>query len=197
MSNAVLKTPPSMTLTEFLAWPGDGTAKHYELVDGVVHAMSPATATRGLIQARLAYLMTRRLVETGSRCRVMTEGAVVPRLHGNMNLRVPDLGVTCKPITAGQIIVPDPVLLVEILSPSNEGDTRNNVYAFSTIPSVMEILIVHSTRVRIELFRRQDDGSWPEEATVLDAGDTLRLEGIDLTCGVDEVYDGTHLAESA
>jgi len=30
-----------MTLGEFLVWPGDGTAKRYELVDGVVRAMSP------------------------------------------------------------------------------------------------------------------------------------------------------------
>ena len=60
-------------------------------------------------------------------------------------------------------MVPDPVLLIEILSPSNEAQTRANIWAYTTIPSVREILAVHSTRIEAELLRRNPDGSWPEE----------------------------------
>ena len=195
MSNAVLKAPPpSMSLAEFLQWPGDGSAKHHELVDGVVRAMAPAAATHGIIQARLAYLFTRRLDEDKRRCSVMTEGAVVPRLRANMNLRVPDLVVTCVPIAQGQITVPEPVLLVEILSLSNEMETREKVWVYSTIPSVREILLVHSTRASAELFRRDPKGDWPEEAETISAGQMLRLDSIDLTCALAEVYTSTHLA---
>ena len=118
MSNAVRKVPPpSMTLEEFLVWPGDGTAKRYELVDGVARAMSPAAATHGIIQGNLAGLIWRRLRDSGSPCNMIPEGAVAPRLRARTNLRVPDIVVTCTPVEAGQITVPNPVLLVEILSP--------------------------------------------------------------------------------
>ena len=50
----------------------------------------------------------------------------------------------------------DPVLLVEILSPSNRAETWTNVWAYTTIPSVREILVLHSLRIRAELLRRDD-----------------------------------------
>jgi Uma2 family endonuclease len=183
-----------MSVADFLDWPGDGTAKRYHHVDGEVRAMSPASATHGTIQATLAYLITRRLIETGSPCRAVTEPAIAPRLRANANLRVPDLGVTCAPNEPGQILLPDPVLLVEVLSPSNEAETRGNVWAYASIPSVREILIVRSTRVAAELLRRCLDGSWPEEAEEVGPDGTLRLESVDLTCPLAQVYARTHLA---
>ena len=50
-------------------------------------------------------------------------------------------------------MVSEPVLLVAILSPSNEAETRANIWAYTTIPSVQELLIVHSTRIEAELLR--------------------------------------------
>src|SRR3954454_12232478 len=123
METARRRPPSRMTTADFIDWPGDGSAKSYQLVDGEVRAMSPASATHGLIQATLGYLITGRLIETGSPCHAVTEPAVVPRLRANANLRVPDLGVTCTPIQAGQIELPEPVLIIEILSPGNEPDT--------------------------------------------------------------------------
>ena len=194
METARRRPPSRMTTADFIDWPGDGTAKTYQLVDGEPRAMSPASATHGLIQTTLGSLIRNRLLETGSPCRVVTEPAVVPRLRANANLRVPDLGVTCTPIRAGQIELPEPVLLVEILSPGNEPDTWENVWAYASIPSVQEILVVQSTRIGVELLRRGPDRSWPEEPEGTDAKGTLRLETIDFTCPVLELYVGTHLA---
>ena len=166
-----------MSVADFLDWPGDGTAKRFQLVDGEPRAMAPASATHGIVQATLARLIAQRLVETGSRCVAATEPAVVPRIRANANLRVPDLGVTCSPVEPGQIELPDPVLLVEILSPGNEADTRENVWAYAT-PSVQEILVVHSTRIAAELLRRRPDRSWPEQPEEIDKEGTLRLESL-------------------
>ena len=194
MTTARKPLPPRMTVADFLDWPGDGTAKRFQLVDGEPRAMAPASATHGLVQATLAYLFTRRLIETGSPCRAVTEPAVVPRLRAHANLRVPDLGVTCSSIEPGQIVLPDPVLLVEILSPGNEADTRENVWAYATIPSVAEILLVHSTRIAAELLRRGADLTWPEEPEEIGPGGMLHLESITLTCPLAELYARTHLA---
>ncbi len=193
MTIAHRQLPPRMTVADFLDWPGDGTGKGFQLVDGEPRAMAPASATHGIIQAALAQVIGQRLAETGSRCIVATEPAVVPRVRATANMRVPDLGVTCTRIEAGQIELPDPVLLIEILSPGNEADTRDNVWAYATIPSVQEILVVHSTRMTAELLRRRADRSWPEEPEEIAANGTLRLEAIDLTCPLAELYARTHL----
>ena len=187
------KPLPQMTVQDFIAWAGDGK---YELVEGTPRAMSPASATHGAIQANAAYLIKRHLVQSRSRCQVMTEPAVVPRLRADANLRVPDLGVTCTPSTAGQVAVPDPILVVEILSPGNEADTRGNVWAYASIPSLQEILLISSTRIAAELLRRHPDGSWPGNPEMLGSADTVTLEAIGLRCSLIELYDGTHLDES-
>ncbi len=151
-----------MTADEFIAWPGDGTGGRYQLVDGELRAMSPATATHGIIQGNLARLIGNHLDTPGGRCLVAAEPAIRVRLREKHNLRIPDLGVTCTPSHAGEVALSDPLLLIEVLSPGNAADTRENVWACTTIPSIKEILVVHSARVFAELLRRQVDGTWPK-----------------------------------
>lgn len=188
------RSEPSMTVADFVDWPGDGTAKHFQLVDGEPCAMSPASFTHGIIQSTLAYLITRRLTETGSRCVLATEPAVIPRLRSSRNMRVPDLGVTCALVEAGQIEMPDPVLLIEILSPGNVTATWDNIWAYASIPSLNEILVVQSTRIGAELLRRREDRSWPPEPEPIAETDMLRLESVDSSCQLRDVYARTHLA---
>ena len=183
-----------MSVIDFLEWPGDGLGRRFQLVDGEPRAMAPASATHGLIQLTLGSLIRRHLIDTGSPCRVVAEPAVVPRIRANANLRVPDLGVTCSPIGAGQIELPDPVLLIEVLSPGNETETRRNVWAYASIPSVQEILIVHSTRIAAELLRRRADLSWPADPEMIAQDGPLRLASIDFTGPLADIYADTHLA---
>lgn len=150
-------------------------------------------ATHGIIQAMLAYLINRKLIEAGSKRSVATEPAVTPRLRADINLRVPDLGVTCAASEPRQQLFPDPILLIEVLSPSNHADTWENVWAYSTIPSVREILVVHSTRVKTELLRRQPDGAWPASPEIIESDAMLRLTSIGLECPLRAVYANTHL----
>jgi Uma2 family endonuclease len=134
------------------------------------------------------------MIEQGSKCRVVTEPGVATRVRANINLRVPDLGVTCTPDAPGQQTLPDPVLLIEILSPGNTADTWDNVWSYTTIPSVQEIAVVHSTRILVELLRRGSDGHWPAEPEEIGPGDTLQLASIAFSCPLSAVYAQTHLA---
>jgi Uma2 family endonuclease len=72
----------------------------------------------------------------------------------------------------------DPVVLIEILSPTNARETRANVWAYTSIPSVAEIVLVRSTSVAAEVLRRQSDGSWPGEPQHIGADGDLVLESI-------------------
>ncbi|MGH7117629.1 MAG: Uma2 family endonuclease [Acetobacteraceae bacterium] len=189
--SAVTKVPVRMTLREFLIWdPGDG--RQYELVDGEPRAMAPASTIHGLLQTRLARLIGNHLLERRSNCEVVGNPGVIPRLFSEHNARIPDLGVTCSPVLPGQAVLPDPVLLIEILSPSNQADTWSNVWAYTSIPTVQEILILRSDRIAAELLRRTPDGTWPEEPQEITAG-TLELASIGFAVALATLYERTGL----
>jgi len=186
--------PPVVTTAEFFAWPGDGSGRRYQLVDGEVRAISTGTTTRGLIQARLAYLIANQLEASTSPCHAIIRPCIAPRVRASLNLRLPALGITAARDERGQYILPDPIVLIEILSPGNASDTWDNVWSYTTIPSVREIVVVHSTRVFAELLRRDADGNWPAEPEEIGPDGTLRLDSIGFACPLPAVYAQTHLA---
>ena len=112
-------------------------------------------------------------------------------------MRVPDLAVTCSDVEAGQIALPDPILIVEILSPTNQSETWENVWTYVAIPSVQEIVVFRSATIAADLLRRSADGSWPEEPVQLGPNDSLHLQCIGLTVTLAELYLGTYLARGA
>ena len=118
--------PPLMTVDEFIKWPGDGTGTRYELVNGELRAQDPASDAHGTIHSNLARLIGNHLVANRPGCRVVTAPGIQPRIRGQWNYRVPELGVTCRPNRADAHMTPDPILLIEILPPTNERDTWSN-----------------------------------------------------------------------
>jgi Uma2 family endonuclease len=116
-----------MSVDEFLSWdPEDGTGALWQLRDGEPERVEPATDAHGSIQGRLSFLVTAHLLASGGRCRAVLNAAVVPRVRADRNMRVADVGVTRAPPSTGWAM-PEPVVLVEILSPSNEAETRANL----------------------------------------------------------------------
>ena len=175
--------PRLLTVAEFLDYPGE----RQELVDGVVVDMAPASPRHGAIQAQAARLLGNHL-DAHPRCRVVVEPGVQPRANASRNVRVPDLAVTCQPIAIDARLLAEPVLLIEILSPSNTKDTRGNVWSYTTIPSVREIVVIHSDEVLIELLRRQDDGNWPGDPVLLTGDEALTLASIGFVVPVNTFY---------
>ena len=183
-----------MTLTEFLDWnPGDRSGRTWQLIDGEPVPMVLGNETHGAIQAEFGSLLGNHLLEQRSPCRVLTKPGIVPRVHANRNFRVPDLGVTCAP-PSHSLMVPEPVLLIEILSPSNEAETRANIWAYASAPSVQEILAIHSTRIEAELLRRNPDGTWPAEPEIISADGVLTLPSIEYSTPITALYRTTALA---
>jgi Uma2 family endonuclease len=129
----------------------------------------------------------------GSGCETVAAPGVVPKRFSRHNARVPDLAVTCSPILPGQSMLANPVLLVEILSPSNQAKTWTNVWAYTNIPSVREILILHADRIAAELLRRAPDGEWPDESAKIADG-AVELESIGFRLVLAELYARTALA---
>ncbi|HEX5325994.1 MAG TPA: Uma2 family endonuclease [Acetobacteraceae bacterium] len=186
--------PSRLSADEFLAWnPADGQA--WQLVDGEPQGMAPANRTHGAIQAELASMIRNHLAERSSPCSVITAPGVVPRVQSRINVRVPDLGVTCSNYHAEEPTISDPVLLIEILSPSNHAETWSNVWTYTTIPSVREILIVRTVTIGAELLRRSPDGTWPERPEMIEHGE-LQLDSIEFHVPIAALYRTTRLART-
>lgn len=194
MNTTWRKPLPFMTADDFLAWPGDGTGRTFQLVDGEVRPVSPASTVNGGIQANLAFLLKAALRADGSSLSVVTEAAIIPALNAGTNVRVPDLAVTAALLERIQQELPEPCLIIEILSPGNQDDTRDNIRAYATLPSVQEMAVLYSTRLLAEVHRRDASGAWLPNPETVAADGRLRLPSVGFDVPLAEAYEGTWLA---
>jgi Uma2 family endonuclease len=191
MSAAIKLSPGNMTIAEFLAWAEDADGR-WQLGDGEPELMSPPAELHGVIQAALVMLLGNHLARHQPTCRVVIGPGVIPRLRSDRNMLVPDIAITCTP-PRGDHAVQQPVLLAEILSPSNAKQTRANIWAFTTIPSVAELLVIRSDRIGAEVLRREPDGHWPAQPMLLEDGDTLGLATLEFSAPLRQLCRGTLL----
>jgi Uma2 family endonuclease len=175
MSQALRR--PLLTVDEFHDWePPPGQEDYrWELVDGEPECMAPPGVNHGAIQNQVGMLLGLHLRTHRPSCRVVITAGVIPHLRARFNERVPDLGVSCAPFTDSRSLV-DPVLLVEILSPSNEAKTRANAWAYATIPSVQDVLnpLKHRHPGRGSASRRRHPGDCGRERDAAPAQHRLR-----------------------
>lgn len=167
----------------------------WQLVDGEPQAVAPPNRTHGTLQGELGRIIGNHLRDSDSPCTLVVTPGVVPHVHASHNMRVPDLAVTCSDYEAEENGLTDPVLIVEILSPSDQAETWANVWAYTTIPSLREILVLRTVTMGADLLRRGADGSWPREPDIVTDGD-LVLDNIGLCSPLAGLCRGTRLRRS-
>jgi len=176
-----------LTVEEFLvACPND--QRHYQLFDGVIVAMAPPATPHQVIAGRLSgeIYAAMRAVRPG--CFVRPQAGIAPMgLQGRDHFEA-DLVVSCAPLDRDvRGIVQEPLLIVEILSPSTD---RDDVYiklpAYQRVPSLQEILYIETERVGATVYQRRQQGWQTIESAVPDA--PLRLD----TVGLDIVLSSLH-----
>ena len=116
---------------------------------------------------------------------------VLPHLRHSHNLRIPALAITCSDDQIQGDALTDPVLVVEILSPDNRAETWISPWAYASIPSVREILVLSSITVGADLLRRSADGSWPQNPETILEGDLI-LGSIGFRMPLADIYRTTH-----
>ena len=106
-------------LDEFLAFD-DGTDTRYELFDGQIVAMAPASDVHGALVMRLGRQIGNALPPG---CEVVGEAGIVPPERADSWYEA-DLAVTCAGLT-GQQFVAEPILIALVLSPSTAATDRD------------------------------------------------------------------------
>ena len=175
MSDAM---PHPMTVDEFLVW-AEGRRERYELVDGCLHAMSPER----VLHTRVKFSVARALFDAITRaplpCEVLPDGATV-RIDRRTAFE-PDALVRCgPPLDDGAIETPDPLIVVEVLSPSTRNyDAGAKLAGYFAVPSIHHYLMVDPDRRVVVHHRRDGDAI----ATRILGGGPLRLDppGLDIT----------------
>lgn len=173
------------TLDEYLRLEEYANLKH-EYLDGVIHAMAGGTPEHGAITVRIAAALVPQL--RGRGCTVYSSDVRI-RVVATGLLTYPDLSVACGERQVSSLdpqALVDPVVLVEVLSPSTEAyDRGEKLRHYQQIPSLREVLLVAHDRHELEIWRRSEDG-WGRE-TVGPEG-VVELRSIACRLEVESLY---------
>jgi Uma2 family endonuclease len=171
------------TLEEFLAFD-DGTETSYQLFEGRLVAMNPPLRGHGTLVVRLANIVSRQLQAP---CEAAAEAGIIP-VNRRHSWYKADLIVTCTPGSHKDPFIAEPVLVVEVLSPTTSAtDFNRKLPDYQQIPSMRDILLVSSMERLVRHWRREADG-WTEHRHRRAA--TVRVSGLPVTIGMRELYDG-------
>jgi Uma2 family endonuclease len=174
-----------MSLDEFLAWEREQPHR-YEYAAGVARMMTGGSLDHSTIASNFDRALSAALRGTG--CMTFRGDA---KVIANGNVRYPDLSVTCSPRSGRGDVVPDPVLVIEVVSPTTEhvDRGRKKVDYFAT-PSIRQYAIVEQDERLVDLYTR-DGERWTNEIVAGDAVLKLSAMGVDLS--LDAIYRDTDL----
>lgn len=175
-----------VSVQDYLAAEEDSEVRH-EYLGGLVYAMAGETRAHNTIALNLVTAIRQQL--KGGPCKLY-----VIDIRLNLNLRedayyyYPDIVVTCDHRDTDPRFVRYPKLIIEVMSPSTERiDKREKFFAYTTIESLEEYVLVAQSSREVTLYRRSS-GWRAEKVTGLDA--TLSLASLPLALPLSAVYEG-------
>jgi len=184
------------TFAEYLAEEQASGTKH-EHLDGRIYAMAGGSPEHGLIAVNVGGELRSQL--RASPCRVFSSDVRI-RVRATGLATYPDLSVVCGAVERDpedENTLLNPVVLVEVLSPSTEAYDRGEKFAhYRRIPSLREYVLVSPAKRWVEVFRRNEDGSWTlyealhEALHEAAASSAVELTSIRCKLALDEVYRG-------
>jgi Uma2 family endonuclease len=172
-----------MTREEYYAW-AEGRRGRFERINAIVVAMAPERLGHARAKRNLSRIMEEAIRAAGLSCEVFPDGPAVAVDDSDYQ---PDCIVRCGDRLPGDLMtVPDPLIVVEVLSPSTARYDRSTKFAeYFRLPSVRHYLIVWPDQPRLVHHRRTDGGDI-ETATVTAGALLLSPPGI--TIQVEDIY---------
>jgi Uma2 family endonuclease len=174
-----------MTYAQYLELERSSEVKH-EYLRGEIFAMAGGSPEHARLAANVIGELGAAL--RGRPCAVFTSDARV-RIEATDRATYSDVTVVCGRLEHAPDdpdSITNPVVIVEVLSDATEADDRGEKFAhYRRLPSLREYLLISQRARRLEIYRRRDDRWLLDEAG---AGETLRLDSIDVALAVDEIY---------
>lgn len=147
-----------MTVDEFLAW-AEAQPGRYELHGGEVFSMAAERTVHAEVKFAVQSALQAGIRKAGLPCFMLPDGMTV-RIS-NDTAHEPDALVYCGPkLPANAIEVPNPVIVVEVLSPSTRRiDASKKLAGYFSLPCLHHYLIVDPEKPPLIHHQRQADGT--------------------------------------
>jgi Uma2 family endonuclease len=180
-----MRAKPKMTVDEFLAWAEENPGR-YELLDGEILAMAAE---------RLVHADTKHAIQTALRVGIRKAGLPCHMVPDGATVRVsertayePDALVYCGSKKPGNAIeVPDPVIVVEVLSPGTRHiDLAAKLEGYFAIPALRHYLILDPEK-RVIIHHERDEGELLRTRIV--RGGSIALDPPGLTLAFEACFE--------
>ena len=159
----------------------------HEYLGGLVYAMAGETTVHNQISQNLLFNLRQHL--KGGPCKIY-----ISDIRVNFDLRndeyyyYPDIVVTCDKRDTHKRFIRHPKLIIEVLSESTERvDKREKFFAYTTIESLEEYVLVAQTSREVTAFRRAN--GWRAEK-IAGPEASLTLNSLQLALPLTAIYEG-------
>ena len=182
-------TPPEpWTVEEFLAWERE-QEERYEYIGGVIRMMVGGTLDHNTIAGNVFSGLRTQL--RGGPCRAFMEAVKVVSAGATM---YPDVVATCAPGSGQSDVVPEPEVVVEVLSRSTQGFDRGpKLDAYQQILSLKQYVLIAQDEIRVSVYQREEGGWLYRVLQEPDASLGFAVAGAAMSLA--EIYEGSTAAE--
>ena len=170
--------------SEYLTMESESPIKH-EFHDGEVFAMAGARPSHNILASAAVGALV--ALARGGRCRVFNSDQRI-YIPATGLYTYADGGVACGrwELHADGLCLRNPVLLIEVLSPSTRDYDRGaKMDHYRQLASLRHVLLIDDPERLVEHHRRGDDGAWSK--TELRAG-SIDLADLGGSLALDDVY---------
>lgn len=182
---------PTMTRDQFFDW-AEAQGGRFEFDGFQPVAMTGGNLNHNQIAFNIHVALRRRLGGTPCRPHGMDAGVATV----GDTVRYPDGVVTCLPANGLSRLVPDPVMVFEVISPtSGHMDRIVKLREYASVDSIRRYVIVESSSIGLTVHERQTAGQKWTVTSVM-AGDLLSLPEIGIEIPASELYEGVEFPTS-
>ena len=172
-----------MTQAEFFEW-AQAQEGRYEFDGFQPVAMTGGSGNHARIVGNIAFQLRRHLGED-SPCEVLTSDAGVQTARDAV--RYPDALVTCTRFDGRDRLIPNSVVVFEVVSPSSVREDRIlKPEEYAGVGSIKRYVLVEQSVVGLTVLWRGEQEPWHFQT--LKAGETLALPEIGVEVPVDSLY---------
>ena len=177
----------AMSRDEYRRWAMSQPSGRFERVDGQVVAMASERASHAKRKALVWLALRQAVAASGLSCEVFPDGMTIEAGESDYE---PDAVLRCGvPLPDDSIAVPDPLVIVEVLSPGTRNvDLTRKLAAYFQVQSLRHYLVFWAAERRVIHHRRGEDGG--DILTRIVTGGHIVLDPPGVTITVEEVYAG-------
>lgn len=171
---------------DYLGWEAEQAIKH-EYIDGEVFAMAGASEAHVTIAGNIYMVLRNHL--RGGPCSVFISVMKLQVAQDNA-FHYPDVFVTCAEADrARSHFKSEPVLVIEVLSPSTSAFDRGAKFAsYRKLASLQEYAVIDTERLSVDVFRREGtSGRWVLDP--LKVGQAVSWSSVALSMPIERLYE--------